>query len=156
MQVVLRENVKDLGQAGDVVEVADGYARNYLLPKRLAMNLGQANMAAIERKREARRQRELEELDRVKAEAEKLAGFLCYIEVRATETGHLFGSVGPEQVAQALVESGFEGVRPASVDMPQHIEELGDYEVELMLHPEARVGITVRVAPPGEEETEEE
>ncbi len=146
MEVLLNQNVPDLGRMGDIVEVADGYARNYLLPKKLAMEVSQANLRMIDHAREARAQREKEEVDRVQDQAQKLAGFLCFIEARATERGHLFGSVGPEQVAQSLVESGFEAIRPANVNMARHIEELGDSEVEIMLHPEVRVKITLRIA----------
>jgi large subunit ribosomal protein L9 len=75
--------------------------------------------------------------------------------MRATEQGHLFGSVGPEQVAQILVESGFDMIRPSSVNMPRHVEEVGDNELEIMLHPEVVVKITLRVAPLEENAGEE-
>ena len=152
MEVLLRQDVLNLGRMGDVVDVAPGYARNYLLPKKLAMKASEANREAIERAREARRLREMEERQRVQVLAEQLQGFLCCIEARATEAGHLFGSVGPEQIAHALVESGFEAVRPANVNMAEHFEQVGDHQVELILHPEVRVTITVRVAPLGEQE----
>jgi len=152
MQLLLREDVKDLGHTGDIVEVAEGYARNYLLPKRLAIRVKEANLQAVERAREARRQREMEELERVRSLAGRLEGFLCFIEASATDAGHLYGSVGAEQIAQALVESGFENLRPANVNLPHHIEQAGDYEVEIMLHPDVRVPIKVRVAPPGQAE----
>jgi large subunit ribosomal protein L9 len=94
----------------------------------------------------------MEEIERVRELAGKLEGFLCLIEMRATETGHLFGSVGPEHVADALADSGFEALRPANISMAEHIEQVGDYEVELILHPQVRVTITVRVAPLGSNE----
>lgn len=156
MEVLLREDVEDLGRMGDIVNVAPGYARNYLLPKKLAIKADEANVQAIERAREARRQRDQEELERLKELAGKIEGFLCPIEARATEAGHLFGSVGPEQVAAVLVASGFETLRPANVNMPEHIQEVGDVEVELMLHPDVRVNITVRVGPVGSSDQGEE
>jgi large subunit ribosomal protein L9 len=152
MEVVLRTDVEKLGRLGDVVEVADGYARNYLLPKKLAVRVTEENLTEIERARDARREREREELERVSRQAELLEGFLCYITARATERGHLFGSVGAELVAEELVQSGFEGIRPSNVNLPRPIEEVGDYDVEVMLHPEVRVNITVRVAAEEEEE----
>ena len=154
MEVLLRIDVENLGQMGDVVEVADGYARNYLLPRKLAAEVSPANLQMIETARQARQQRDLDELDRLRVLAEEVSGFLCYIEMRATDEGHLFGSVGPEQVAQMLVETGFETIRPSSINMPTHIEELGDFEVEVMLHPEVRVNIMLRVARLGEQEDE--
>jgi len=151
MEVLLRQDVKDLGVIGDVVNVAEGYARNYLFPRKLALQVTKANLASLQRAREARIKREQEELGRLKELATRLEGFLCYVEARATEAGHLFGSVGPEQVAHALVDSGFEAIRMSNIVMPGHIEEIGDNEVEVMLHPEVRVKITVRVAPVTEE-----
>jgi len=147
MEVLLRHDVKDLGHMGDVVEVAEGYARNYLLPRKLAMQVSQANLRAVDLARQARSQREQEEIERIEDVAARLKGFLCYIEARATGEGHLFGSVGPEQVAQSLLESGFEAIRPTNINMARHVDQLGDYEVEVMLHPEVRVNITLRIAP---------
>ncbi len=154
MEVLLQQNVENLGRLGEKVEVADGYARNYLLPKQIAVPVTAENEQRLRRAREARARREVEELERVNRQAELLEGFLCYIPARATEKGHLFGSVGAQQIADQLVESGFEGVRPSSVNLTRPIEELGDYEVEIMLHPEVRVMITVRVAEADEEQEE--
>jgi large subunit ribosomal protein L9 len=134
------------------VEVADGYARNYLLPRELAVRAEEADMQAIEQARAARRARERAELTRVGDLADKLDGFLCYIQARATEQGHLYGSVGAQQVADTLVHSGFETVRPANIIMSRPIETVGDHEVEVMLHPDVAVHITVRVSPVEEEE----
>jgi len=156
MRILLREDVKDLGRMGDIVDVAEGYARNYLLPKRVAMKASEANVQAIDRARAARKQRETEEIARVQLLAEEIEGFLCFIEARATESGHLFGSVGAEQIAAALAASGFETIRPSNVNLPEHIEQLGDSQVELMLHPQVRVNITLRIAPFGTESGEDD
>jgi len=152
MEILLRTDVENLGHLGDVVEVADGYARNYLLPKKIAVPVTARNLQETEAARQARRQREQEELERVSRQAELLEGFLCFITARATEQGHLFGSVGTGQIARELVENGFEGIRPGNVNLPRPIEEVGDYEVEVMLHPEVRLTITVRIAPEEEED----
>jgi large subunit ribosomal protein L9 len=146
MQVLLREDVPKLGRVGDLVDVADGYARNFLLPRRIAVPVTAENLRQVERTRQARDQREVDEKARVGRQAEMLEGFLCYIVARATEKGHLFGSVGAQQIADQLVESGFEGMRAANVNLDRPIEEVGDYKVEVMLHPEVRATITVRVA----------
>ncbi len=152
MQVLLRMDVENLGRLGDLVDVADGYARNYLLPKDIAMPVTPGNLERIAQEQEARRLRGREELERVSRQAELLEGFLCYITARATERGRLFGSVGPERIAQNLVESGFEGIRPTNVNLGRPIEELCDRDVEIMLHPDVRVTVTVRVAAEEEEE----
>lgn len=156
MEVLLREDVDNLGILGDVVEVADGYARNYLLPKGIAVPATEENKAAIAKAREERLEREREERERVEELADNLEGFLCPIQARATEKGHLFGSVGPQAIAEALEESGFDGIRPSNISLTRPIEETGDYQIEVMLHPEVRVEITVRVQSESEEESEEE
>jgi large subunit ribosomal protein L9 len=147
MEVLLQTDVEDLGKLGDVVKVANGYARNYLLPKKLAVPVSPDALRAIESARQARIQREQDELTRVTKQARMMEGFLCFIPVRATAAGHLFGSVGGQQVAEHLLQSGFEGIRAANIALSGHIEEVGDYEVEVMLHPEVRTTILVRVAP---------
>ncbi|MCK4282884.1 MAG: 50S ribosomal protein L9 [Candidatus Brocadiae bacterium] len=152
MEVLLLQDVEKLGRLGDVVEVADGYARNYLLPKKIASWVTPENLQRIDLARQARQRREQEELDRVGRQAEMLEGFLCYITARATETGHLFGSVSSQQIADQLVENGFEGTRASNIDLDRPIEEVGDYEVEVMLHPQVRAKILVRVAAEQEEE----
>ena len=99
MEVLLRKDVEKLGRMGDVVDVADGYARNYLLPQQMAVRVTAENLQEVERRREQRQEREREELSRVREQADVLEDFLCYISARATEEGHLFGSVGPQQIA---------------------------------------------------------
>jgi len=145
MEVLLQKDVEKLGRMGDLVDVAAGYARNYLLPKRIAVAVTADNLRQIEKLREARRQREMEEAERVRQQAGLLEGYLCFIRARATEKGHLFGSVGPQQIADHLVANGFEGMRAANVELIRPIEEVGDYEVSIMLHPEVRTSIMVRV-----------
>ena len=146
MEVLLQKDVEKLGRMGDVVDVADGYARNYLLPKRLASPVTADNLRAIEKAREARHVREVEEVERVRVQAKNLEGFLCFISARATDKGHLFGSVGPQQIADHLAASSFEGIRATNIELAKPIEEVGDYQVSVMLHPEVRATITVRVA----------
>jgi large subunit ribosomal protein L9 len=156
MEILLREDVEDLGNMGEVVEVADGYARNYLLPRNLAVEVTDSNIEQVHRAREARAKREQEERERVEDLAEELEGFVCLIEARATEKGHLFGSVTAGDVAQALEENGFEGIRASNIVISRPLEELGDYDIEVMLLPEVRVPVTVRVVPPVEEYVPEE
>jgi large subunit ribosomal protein L9 len=155
MEVLLRKDVEKLGRMGDVVDVADGYARNYLLPQQMAVRVTAENLQEVERRREQRQEREREELSRVREQADVLEDFLCYISARATEEGHLFGSVGPQQIADTLVASGFEGIRAANIALDRPIEEVGDYRVDIMLHPAVRATITVRVASESEAEEEE-
>jgi len=156
MQLLLRQDVPNLGRLGDVVEVANGYARNYLLPKNIAVPVTPENTRQLEGARQARLQREQEEIERVSRQAAMLEGFLCFVTARATEEGHLFGSVGPQQIADQLVQSGFETILPTNINMTRSIDQVGDYEIEVMLHPEVRANIILRVAREEEEAEEEE
>jgi large subunit ribosomal protein L9 len=156
MEILLRQDVDNLGEIGDVVEVADGYARNYLLPREMAMPVTEANLDRVRREQEAKKQREEQEIQRAEEMAEELEGFVCLIEARATDKGGLFGSVTARDVAQALEDNGFEGLRASNIVIPRPFEELGDYDIEVMLLPDLRVPITVRVVPPVEESDEEE
>ena len=146
MQVLLKTDVEKLGRLGDVVDVANGYARNYLLPKGIAVPATAENLRTIEKAARDRRARAEEELVRLTREAEMLDGYLCFITARATEQGHLFGSVGTQQVADHLVANGFASVRAQAVRLDAPIEEVGDYETEVVLDPLARATITVRVS----------
>ena len=154
MQVLLREDVDKLGQLGDVVDVAPGYARNYLLPKGIAVPVTDQNIQRMEKARQERAMREQEELERLSRQAELLEDFLCYVPARANEQGHLFGSVTAATIADKLQEAGFEGIRPTNVSLETPIDVVGDYDIEIMLHPDVRADITVRVSAEGEGEAE--
>lgn len=145
MEVLLRQDVSDLGVMGDVVEVADGYARNYLLPRRLAVEVTDSNLQEVERAREAKKQRLMKERERAEQLQEQLQGLEAVVEARATEEGHLFGSVGAEDVADALRSSGFDTIRPANVVLPRPIEQVGEYELEIMCHPEVSAEVLLHV-----------
>lgn len=156
MEILLRQDVDNLGEIGDVVDVADGYARNYLLPREMAVPVTDANLERVKREQKAKKEREAEEVERVEELAEEIEGFVCLIEARATDKGRLFGSVTARDVAEALEENGFEGIRASNIVIPRAFEELGDYDIEVMLLPEVRVPITVRIVPPVEEAEVEE
>ncbi len=144
VELVLLEDVKDLGQLGDRVKVADGYARNYLLPKKLAAPLTPTVLQQLEA-RKLRLQKEYEERVAVaRAMADKLSRQSLTIAVQADEEDKLYGSVGPQQIVQALAEEGIEVERHA-VQLEEPIRELGVYSVELRLHPEVESTVKVWV-----------
>lgn len=156
MQIVLREDVAKVGKAGDIVSVADGYARNYLLPKNLASKVTPSVLKEAERIRARRLEREREELKRLTELGERLSGFLCVIEARANEEGHLFGGIHERDIADLLVAQGFESILPSHIMLPEPLRIQGDHEVAVQLHPEVRVQITVRVNAVIEAQTEPE
>ncbi|NOY81330.1 MAG: 50S ribosomal protein L9 [Kiritimatiellaeota bacterium] len=144
VELVLLEDVKDLGQLGDRVRVADGYARNYLVPKKLAAPLTPTVLQQLEA-RKLRLQKEYEERVAVaRAMADKLSRQSLTIAVQADEEDKLYGSVGPQQIVQALAEEGIEVERHA-VQLEEPIRELGVYSVQLRLHPEIESTVKVWV-----------
>lgn len=153
MKLLLHADVPRLGYFGDIVEVAEGYARNYLLPQRLAVTPTESNVKAIEQDRAHKAEERRLARSRLLKTAEKVAGAEVSISVLANEIGHLFGSVSQEDIAKALCEKGFE-VQVKHVVMSEHIRMLGEYEVKLRFAEEVEAGVTVKVIRP-EGETDE-
>ena len=145
MQVVLLERVEKLGQIGDVVKVKDGFARNYLLPKKKALRATKANLAYFETQRVQLEARNLE----LRKEAEQIGGKLkgkSFVLLRqAGDRGQLYGSVSPRDIADVVSAGGFSIAR-TQVPIDKAIKNIGMHEVSVVLHPEVRVPIIVNVA----------
>jgi len=144
MEVILREHVENLGRRGDVVKVADGYARNYLLPRKLALLVNQGNRRQIEKERKVAEQRELEEKRSAEATATRIASEEFVIARRVGETQTLYGSVTAADVAEALATKGFE-IDRRKIQLTEPIKQLGDFSVPLKLHREVTAQIRVKV-----------
>jgi large subunit ribosomal protein L9 len=144
MEVILREHVDNLGRRGDVVKVAEGYARNYLLPRKLALAVTEANKRQIERERKIADAREAEE----KSHAEAFAGRLAQVEVeigrRVGENDTLYGSVTSADIAHALHAKGFE-VEKRKIHLPEPLKALGQTMVPVRIHREVTAQVRVRV-----------
>ncbi len=135
MKVLLRERVDKLGERGEIVDVATGYARNYLLPRQLAVRATEANFAELERERvRIARLAEKERAER-KAAIERLEQSSCTVVAAASPEGHLYGSVGPRQIAEALSADGIE-VSPGDIDLDEPFDETGVYLVQVRLGPD--------------------
>ncbi|MEW6358892.1 MAG: 50S ribosomal protein L9 [Planctomycetota bacterium] len=132
MQLVLRKNVDKLGRIGDIVNVKPGYARNYLLPQGLAMTVSAPNLAQIEVEKKAETVREAEARKKAVEAAERLAEASVTISAKASEEGHLYGSVTPQMIAEALAKEGIE-VSPKMIALDEPIKELGVYEVKIAI-----------------------
>jgi large subunit ribosomal protein L9 len=145
MQVILLERIGRLGQMGDVVKVKDGYARNFLLPQGKALRATKDNMADFETRRVQLEARNLE----LKGEAEKIAARLggqSFVAIRsAGDTGQLYGSVSPRDMAEVISEAGF-SVDRRQVVLDKPIKTLGIHEVRVVLHPEVEVKVSMNVA----------
>lgn len=144
MELLLKQNVEHLGRTGDVVDVKPGYARNYLLPRGLAVLVTKSNIAEVER---ARAQAIAEEEARVaglKDMGNKLADVSVTIEGKANEEGHLFGSVNASQIAAALREKDI-AVDDKMVRLENPLKEIGVYDVTIHLHADVEAPIKVWV-----------
>jgi large subunit ribosomal protein L9 len=144
MEVILREHVDNLGQRGDVVKVADGYARNYLLPRKLALTVTEANRKQIARERKVADAREAEERQTAEAFASRLAQVELVIARRVGETGALYGSVTSADVAEALAAKGLE-VDRRKIQLDEPIKSIGDYQVPIRLHKDVTVPVRIAV-----------
>jgi large subunit ribosomal protein L9 len=150
MEVILLERVAKLGQIGDVVRVKDGFARNFLLPRKKALRATDANRKRFETQRADIEARNLELKQEAKAVAEKLDGHAIVLIRQAGESGQLYGSVSPRDIAETLVQSRFK-VSREQVVLNTPIKALGLHAVPVHLHPEVDVKITVNVARSAEE-----
>ena len=148
MEVILREHVDNLGRRGDLVKVADGYARNYLLPRKLALLATEGNKKQIERERVKFDMKELEEQKVAQAVADRMAGLEIEIARKVGDTQVLFGSVTTSDIAAALLAKGFEIDRRKLV-LREPIKKLGNYDVPLKLHLDVVTAVKVKVVAEG-------
>lgn len=146
MEVILLEKVENLGNLGDVVNVRRGFARNYLLPKEKALQATESNKKRFEAQRKAYEARQAELLHYYRDLGARMEGTTVQLDRRVAEAGRLFGSVANADIADALEGQGFE-VERGSILLPHGpIKEVGDHEVQVRLHPDVIVNITVSVA----------
>ena len=148
MEVILREHVDNLGRRGELVKVADGYARNYLLPRKLALLATDGNKKHVERERKIMEARESEEKGQAEAMASRLALIEISIARRVGETDQLYGSVTAVDIAEYLKGKGFEIDRRKLI-LPEPIKTIGDHKVPLKLHRDVTVPLVVKVVKEG-------
>jgi large subunit ribosomal protein L9 len=144
MEVILREEIEKLGRRGDVVKVASGYARNYLLPKRLAVAATDSNKKIVEQEKQSYLRRESKEIGDASDLAKMMANVEVTIAQKAGENDQLFGSVTSQDVAAALERAGYT-IDRRKVNLEEPIKSLGDYKVTVKLHREVSVELPVHV-----------
>jgi large subunit ribosomal protein L9 len=145
MKVILTKDVQNLGHAGEVKEVSDGYAKNFLIPGGYAKVATEGIIRNAEAQKAERAERAKEELERAKGLADKMQGQAVIIKAKADETGKkLYAAIKPEEIADALLEKGFE-VDKNKIEIPQPIKEVGEFEVSANLEHGLEVAITVTV-----------
>jgi len=150
MQVILLERVENLGQMGDEVVVKDGYARNYLLPRKKALRATKQARERFEQERVQLEARNLERKKEAEAVGAKLEGQSVVLLRQASEGGQLYGSVSSRDVAEAFTAKGF-SLEKRQVVIEQAIKTLGLHKLKVALHPEVSVSVTVNVARSEEE-----
>ena len=154
MEVILRDHVENVGRRGEVVKVADGYARNYLLPRKLALPATAGNKKQIERERVKLDAQEAHEKTAAEAVSSKMADLKVVISRKVGDTDALFGSVTSADIAEALGKLGFETDK-RKLGLREPIKKLGTYTVPLRLHREVVVNIPVKVVGEGRPEVAE-
>ena len=145
MEIILREDIDKLGHRGQVVKVAPGYARNFLLPKKLAVIATEGNKKIVEQERQAYVRREAKQKDEAQDLAKQLNGVTVTIAQKAGENDQLFGSVTSKDVAEALAAKDFTAVDRRKIHLDDPIKQLGEYKVPVKLHKDVTAEITVVV-----------
>lgn len=145
MKVILLQDVKAQGKAGDIKEVADGYARNFLLNKKLALEATPQNLKNLELQKQKQAAKAAAELAEAKALAAKIAGATIEIKVKTGEAGRLFGSVTNKEVAEAITAQTGHELDKRKVEIKEPIKNLGDAEALLKLHSEVHQKIKLKI-----------
>jgi large subunit ribosomal protein L9 len=149
MKLLLNESIKNVGKVGDVVEVSSGYARNFLLPKGLAVAPTPNNVKKIEARRKEIERLERERRDQQAALIKQLEGVEVTLERRANDRGHLFGSVSATDISKALQAQGF-NINPDDVNLPGKLDRIEKYAVKIRFAEDLQTEVKVWVAPDAE------
>jgi len=144
MEIILREDVDKLGARGQVVKVAAGYARNYLLPKQLAVAATESNKKIVEQERQAHLRREAKAVGEAQDLAKLLGGVTVTIAQKAGESDQLFGSVTAKDIAEALEKQNFT-IDRRKIQLDEPIKQLGDHKIAVRLHRDVSTEVTVSV-----------
>jgi len=145
MELILREDIEKLGSRGQVVKVTAGYARNYLLPKKLAVIANPSNKKIVDQERDAHLRREAKLQSEAADLGKLLSGVTVTIKQKAGEEGHLFGSVNSKDIAEALELQNFT-IDRRKIQLDDPIKQVGEYKIPVKLHKDVMAEITVNVA----------
>src|SRR5215203_2325981 len=146
VKLLLKESIKNVGRVGDVVEVSPGYARNYLLPKDLAVEPTAGNVKKIEERKKEIEKIEREHREQQAALIKRLEGVEVTLERRANDQGHLFGSVSATEIAKALQGQGF-NIEPDDINLPGKLDRIEKYTVQVKFADDLATDVKVWVAP---------
>jgi large subunit ribosomal protein L9 len=145
MKVILKSDVKGVGKKGEIVNASDGYARNFLFPRNLAVEATEGSMKTLEAQRAKEAQKKAEELAAAKELAKKISGFNLKIEVKIGENGKLFGSITSKDIAERIKEQFGLDIDKKKIAMDEAIKVAGEYEVEIKVYPEVAAKLKVSI-----------
>jgi large subunit ribosomal protein L9 len=144
MKVILKEEIKKLGKMGQIVDVADGYARNYLVPKGLAVEANTKNIRSMEHAKKIIQEKSRKLKDSAQDFASRISSITLTIKAKAGEEEKLFGSVTTMDIAEALLNEGIE-IDKKKISLEEPIKRLGSYSVQIKLHPDVSVPLNIQV-----------
>lgn len=147
MKVILQEDVKALGKKGQVIEVKEGYARNFLLPKKLAVEATPGNVKELERQEQFKANRAEKEKQEAEKLAEKVKNVTVTLKVKSGENDKLFGAVTSKDIGENLSNVHKIDIDRRKIDLGDNIKSLGDYVVKIKLHPQVTAELKVKVLP---------
>ncbi len=145
MKIILQQDEKKLGKKGDIVEVSDGFARNYILPKKIGVEATPANMNDLKLRKANNEKVAQEQLDAAKAMADRLESRIVEVKIKAGEGGKTFGSVSAKEISTALKDQHGIEIDKKKLQLPEALKALGSYEISVRLHPQVTGRLTVKV-----------
>lgn len=146
MKIILLQDEKKLGKKGDVLEVSEGYARNYVLPKKIGVEATAGNLNDLKLRKASEDKHAKEQLDAAKALAAELEGKQVIVRIKGGEGGRTFGSVSSKEIAAACREQYGLDIDKKKIQLPESLKSFGSYEVGVKLHPQVTGKLTVKVA----------
>ena len=144
MKIILKEDIKKLGKMGQIVDVADGYARNYLVPKGFAVEASTKNVRSLEHEKKIIQEKARKHKDSAQDLASRISAMTLTIKAKAGEEEKLFGSVTTMDIAEALLTQGVE-IEKKKIVLEEPIKRLGSYSVQIKLHPDVSVPLNIQV-----------
>lgn len=145
MKIILLQDEKKLGKKGDIIEASDGYARNYILPKKIGVEATAKNMNDLKLQKANDAKIAKEQLDAAKALAEEISTKLVTVKIKAGEGGKAFGSVSTKEIAAAMKEQHNLEIDKKKIQLAEALKNFGNYEVSIKLHPQVTGKLTVKV-----------
>lgn len=147
MKVILTQSVDSLGVKGDVVDVANGYARNYLVPKKFAVRASKGSLKQAEAMRQSRIENARKALEEARILADSLSGTRVVVAARAGDAGNLFGSIGAADIAEAIIKFTGIDIDQKMISLDEPIKEIGLHEIAIKPHSDVEVSVTLDVIP---------